>query len=316
MSLKVLGIGMALPDQVVTNDDLAKIMDTNDEWIRSRTGIEERRISADNDTCELAVRSAREAVAEVSQEVLDTIDMVVVATLTADTLMPQVSAHVHHKLGLHEADFFALDMNMACTGFVGALRIAHGCLAPGRCALVIGADVLSKVLDFTDRSMAILFGDGAGCLLVRKEDGPMHFHGGSVVDETVIHMTGRTIGDNGTNVDPYMHMAGQETYRFAVTKVPETLKELSEISGLALDDVDHYVLHQANWRILEQTARRLKQPIEKFAKSLDSYGNTSASSIPLALYDLHKAGKLKENDLIFMAGFGGGLHYMSTYLRW
>lgn len=316
MALKILHTGIALPKKRVSNFDLEKFMETSDEWIRTRTGIVERRISNDIDTSELAVLSAQQAIQGLSPEQIDSIELIIVATLSADQMMPSISSIVHHKLGLKEKDFMVVDINMACTGFVGAMRLAHGMLTIGKSALLIGADVLSKIVDKEDRSTAVLFGDGAGCCVVMRTDEEIFFDAGVVEDLHVITMQGRTIDDKGINDDPYLHMLGKDVYRFAVSKVPESIEALANKAGIALTDVDHFVLHQANARIIQQIAKRLDQEDEKFVLTLDQYGNTSASSIPLALHFLQEKQAIHEGELVLFSSFGAGLQYMSALMRW
>lgn len=320
MTTKIIGTGSCAPENIVTNDDLAKIVETNDEWIRTRTGIRERRVTVDQGTSDLAVTAAMRALenAGVKPEELD---IIVMATSSSDCLFPSGACDVQGAIGAVRATAF--DISAACTGFVFALNTVHSFLKAGiyKTGLVIGADVLSKMTDWSDRGTCILFGDGAGAAVVRAEEtGLVHMVMGS--DGTrgnVLACKSRSLGNfvNGVTPEPgYMTMDGQEVFKFAVKKVPECILQVLEESGTDIQDIKYFVLHQANARIFESVAKRLKMPIEKFPMNIDRYGNTSAASVPIMLDELNRAGKLERGDKLVFAGFGGGLTWGATLVEW
>lgn len=309
MGIRILATGSFLPPGVITNDDFAARIDTSDEWIRKRTGIGERRFAVDQDTSDLALEAARIALerAGCNQE----IKLVITASFTPDRIMPNISSYIVNQLGLPEGAF-AFDVNMACTGFVGALRIAEGLLEPGQKALVLAAEVISKHLDPGDRSTLVLFGDGAGGVVLEKTAPKMHFDCGTLPGYENLTM----MGGNLKELDHFLRMNGKEVFRFAATYVPITVNQTLRDYGLEADQVDHYVFHQANQRILDHVAKSLGIGVEKFYMNLDRYANTSAASIPLVLDEMNEKGLLKEKDLILLVGFGSGLSYCSTLIEW
>lgn len=317
---RIIGTGSYAPATIVTNTDLTEFMDTNDEWIRERTGICERRISVSEGTSELAVQAARAAIENAGIDPME-IDIIIVATSSPDRSFPSAATDVQGSIGA--ANAVAFDITAACSGFIYALHIADGFIKSGiyKTGLIIGAETLSKVMDWTDRTSSILFGDGAGAAVVRADEkGVIHALMGS--DGTkgwVLECQARSLGNCLTKVKPelgLMKMDGQEVFKFAVKKVPEIVKQVMEESGMVQEDVKYFLLHQANIRILESASRRLKIPMEKIPVNIGRYGNTSAASIPILLDELNRNGKLNRGDKLVMAGFGAGLTWGAVLLEW
>ncbi|MDK2965282.1 beta-ketoacyl-ACP synthase III [Lacrimispora sp.] len=321
MTTKIIGTGSAVPDRVVTNDDLAKIVETSDEWIRSRTGILERRIAeAQSGTTDLAIKAAKAAL-EDSGISADELDIIILATSTPDRCFPSGACEVQAAIGAHGA--IAFDLSAACSGFIYAFHTISAFFQAGiyKTGLVIGADTLSKLIDWTDRGTCVLFGDGAGAAVVRTEDkGTLYMTlGADGTRGNALDCVSRTIGNFLTGHQPetgYMTMDGQEVFRFAVKTVPEAILKVLSESGTDLNEIKYFILHQANYRIFESIAKRLKVPMEKFPTNLERYGNTSGASVPLLLDELNRAGKLKQGDKIVLAGFGAGLTWGATLLEW
>lgn len=321
MTTKIVGTGMAIPDGVVTNNDLAKIVDTNDEWISTRTGIKERRIAGEAvGTSSLAAEAAKNAL--INAGVLaEELDIIIVATSSEDRCLPSAACEVQAAIGAVHA--VAFDISAACSGFIFALNMAHSFFKSGiyKTGLVIGAETLSKLVDWSDRSTCVLFGDGAGAAVVKADDsGIIHMVMGS--DGTkgdALECGSRTNADFLTGKKPelgYVTMDGQEVFRFAVNKVPECIRQVLEESKTDITEIKYFILHQANYRIFESIAKRLKLPIDKFPMNLDRYGNTSGASIPLLLDELNRDGRLQAGDKLVFAGFGGGLTWGATLLEW
>lgn len=320
MTSRIIGTGSYAPEHVVTNDDLAKIVDTNDEWVRSRTGIGERRIVMEEGTSSMAAEAARRALEDAGIGAED-LDIILLATSTQDHCCPAGACEVQAALGAVNA--VAFDISAACSGFIFGLNTLQAYIQAGiyRTGLVIGAETLSKLVDWNDRGTCVLFGDGAGAAVVRAdESGVVHMVMGS--DGTkgpVLSCVSRTGGNflNGKRPEiGYLHMDGQEVFRFAVKKVPECVHQVLSESGTDMEDVKYFVLHQANFRIVEAAARRLKQPLEKFPMNMERYGNTSGASVPLLLDELNREGKLNRGDKLVLAGFGGGLTWGAVLLEW
>ncbi len=322
MTTRILGTGSYLPNRIVTNDELSTMMDTSDEWIRTRTGIGSRHISDEDSTSEMAAKAATEALKDAGVDATE-IELIIVATFTGEQLMPNIASKVQAKIGAMNAVCF--DLSAACSGFLFALNVAHGFIKSGiyKKALIIGAENLSKTVDWDDRATCVLFGDGAGAAVVgADETGMVDFVMGS--DGTrgeVLYMNGRDLSNpfvkvQGEPSNPWMYMNGQEVFKFAVRKVPECIEELLTKTETAKEDIDHYVLHQANIRIIESVAKRLGVDMDKFPSNLVSCGNTSAASIPILLDELNKEGKLHRGQKLVMSGFGGGLSWGAAYLVW
>lgn len=320
MTSRIIGTGSYVPVQIVTNEDLAGIVETNDEWIRTRTGIQERRIALEEGTSHMAVEAARKAIenARISPEELD---IILLATSSPDHCFPAGACEVQAAVGAVNA--VAFDISAACSGFLFALNTVQAYIQAGiyKTALVVGADCLSKLTDWSDRSTCVLFADGAGAAVIQaEENGMVHMVMGSDgVKGPVLSCIARTEGNflNGKKPElGYTYMNGQEVFKFAVKKVPECIHQVLDKAEVSLEDIDCFVLHQANYRIVESVAKRLKQPLNKFPMNMDRYGNTSGASIPLLLDELNRSGRLQPGEKIVLAGFGAGLTWGAALLEW
>ena len=320
MTTRIIGTGSYVPEQIVTNDDLAKIVETSDEWIRSRTGIGERRIATLDSTSDMAARAAQAALGQAGVGA-EEIDLILLGTSSPDHCFPNGACEVQARIGAVNAACF--DISAACTGYVFALNTAHAFISTGlyRTALVIGADVLSKLIDWSDRGTCVLFGDGAGATVVRADDrGILGMNMQSDgAKGGVLTCGSRSNGNFLLGKKPelgYMAMDGQEVFKFAVKKVPECITKVLEDTHTSKDEIAYFVIHQANYRIIESIAKRMKVDIERFPVNMEHYGNTSGASVPLLLDEMNRAGKLKRGDKIVFAGFGGGLTWGATLLEW
>jgi 3-oxoacyl-[acyl-carrier-protein] synthase III len=315
----VTGLGTYVPERILSNEDLSEIVDTSDEWIRTRTGIRERRISAENElTSDIALSAARKALEDANAQPAD-IDLVVVGTISPDMGFPATAALVADRLGCGAAA--AYDVSAGCTGFMYALAQGHSAVVSGLShrALVIGADVLSKILDWTDRSTLVLFGDGAGAVVLEPavESGFLSF------DIGADGSGGPQLNYPGSGTLPlqpgekrFLQMNGREVFKFATRVLVSSAEAVLERCGVSVDDVDLYVPHQANVRIMDHAAAKLGIPRERMVVNVDRYGNTSSGSIPLALAEAQAAGRLKEGDLVLMTGMGAGLTWGSALMEW
>ncbi len=320
MTTRIVGTGAYVPEQIATNDDLARIVETNDEWIRSRTGIGERRIATTETNSYMAAQAAKQALDQAGIAPED-VDLILLATSSPDYCFPNGACEIQEQIGAVNAAGY--DISAACTGFVFALNTAHAFIQAGiyRTALVVGADVLSKLLDWTDRGTCVLFGDGAGAVVVQAAyrgviGVKMHSDG---TKGGVLTCGSRTNGNFLLGKKPelgYMTMDGQEVFKFAVKKVPEIIKELLEENRTSLEEIRYFVLHQANYRIIESVAKRLKADISKFPANMERYGNTSGGSIPLLLDEMNRKGMLAPGDKIVLSGFGAGLTWGATLVEW
>jgi 3-oxoacyl-[acyl-carrier-protein] synthase-3 len=317
----VRGVGHYLPDRVVPNSEFETLLDTSDDWIRSRSGIERRHFAAEGQTTsDLATRAARAALADAGLEP-DEIDAIIVATSTADLTFPSVATMVQAALGMTRG--FAFDIQAVCAGFVYALANGSALIASGQAQriLVIGAETFSRLMDWTDRSTCVLFGDGAGALVLEAAKG-----NGTSADRGVLatdlHSDGRfkdllyVDGGVSTHSTGMLRMQGKEVFRHAVEKLAQTAHTSLEKAGLTAEDVDWIVPHQANLRIITATAQRMQVPMERVVMTVQDHGNTSAASIPLALSVGRQRGQIKEGDLIVTEAIGGGLAWGSVVLRW
>ncbi|MFK9094644.1 beta-ketoacyl-ACP synthase III [Bacillus salipaludis] len=308
MRAGIVGIGRYLPEKVVTNHDLEKIMDTSDEWIRTRTGIEERRIAADDvNTSDMAFAAAQKAIQDAGITA-EEIDLILVATVTPDSPFPSVACRIQERLGAKKAA--AMDVSAACAGFMYGIVTAKQFIESEvyKYVLVVGVEKLSKITDWNDRNTAVLFGDGAGAVII-----------GSVSENRGI--LSFELGADGTGAkhlyqDEFIIMNGREVFKFAVRQMGESCVHVLEKAGLTKEDVDFLIPHQANIRIMEASRQRLELPIEKMSKTVNKYGNTSSASIPISLVEELEAGKIKDDDLIVMVGFGGGLTWGAIAIRW
>ena len=320
MSVKILGTGSFLPKKSVSNDDLSKVMDTSDEWISSRTGIRSRHISIEDTTSTMAVKAAKKALenAGVSAEELDHI---FVATLSGDHATPSTSCQVQKGIGAVNA--VCMDINAACSGFVYGLNtaIAYARAGMGKKMMIIGVETLSKILDWSDRSTCVLFGDGAGCAIVEADDSrEIYIDAGSdgakgdVLTCEERHLNNLLVKDDSPMQQ--VTMDGQEVFKFAVRMVPKSITKVLDQAGVDKEEVKYFVLHQANRRIIEAAARRLKEPMEKFPMTIGQFGNTSPASIPLLLDDMIQKDMLKRGDKIIMSGFGAGMTWGAVLMEW
>ncbi len=320
MTIEVIGTGSYLPETIMTNDDLANMVDTSDEWIVSRTGIHTRYIAKEETTSSMAVWAAKKAI-EDSGIAPEDIDLIIAATVSADYAFPSTACIVQSELGAVNA--VAFDLSAACSGFIFALNTAYAYISAGiyKNALLIGAETLSRHVDWEDRSTCVLFGDGAGAAVVRRSHrGFISFEqGADGIKGMVLNCAYPPIVNpyhKQERVPGFMKMDGQEVFKFAVKKIPECIQNLLEKQNMTPEDVDWYLLHQANIRIIQSIAKRLSVSLDKFPSNLFTYGNTSAASVPILLDEVHHSGQMKEGDKIVLAGFGGGLTWGACLLEW
>jgi 3-oxoacyl-[acyl-carrier-protein] synthase-3 len=322
----IFGTGSYAPKRILTNRDLETMVATSDAWITERTGIKERRIAAEGEvTSDMAVMAARRALAMADTKAED-LDIVIVATISADMPLPSCAVVVQAKLGAKRA--FAFDVSAACAGSLFALSIADQFIRSGtaRRVLVIGAELLSRLVDWTDRTTCVLFGDAAGALVLGPTQDETrgllstHLHSdGTLADILSIRGGGSLYPQSEDVLEKNLHkikMNGREIYKFAVRVLPEAIVEALDANGLRVEDIDHVVSHQANARIVESVLDRLHIPIEKCWLNLDRYGNTSSASLPISLDEAHRAGRLRPGDIIAMMAIGAGMAWGSALMRW
>ena len=323
MRIGILGTGSYVPEKVLTNDDLAKIVDTNDEWITTRTGIKERRIASENEaTSDLAFYAAKKGRNDGEKHKNEN-DLIIVATMTPDHFTPSTAALVQDKLGIKAAAF---DISAACTGFVYAFTTGYSFIKSGiyKKVLVIGAETMSRVTDWSDRGTCILFGDGSGAVVLGEVQtgGFCASHlvaDGSGACELIVPAGGSrkvVTVEALENKETYLQMNGREIFKFAVKVFPESVDDVLKQQNITADDIDLFIPHQANIRIIESIAKRFKQPLDKFFVNFNKYGNTSGASIPIAIDEASKQNRLKKGDKIVITGFGGGLTYGSILFEW
>jgi 3-oxoacyl-[acyl-carrier-protein] synthase-3 len=300
--LSIRGTGSAVPQSVLTNGMLAEMVDTSDEWITSRTGIASRHIARSENTHTLALEAASRAL-EAADLPREAIGLVICATVTNERPCPPLACLLQRDLGLRRT-ILAFDLNGACSGFVYALIAARALLGTVDAALVIGSEVLTRFVDFTDRKTCVLFGDGAGAAVVCPDASPF-----SCSTET-------QGGDDALSIDTHIHMEGQVVFKFAVEALVEHIRVAAEQLGWRVDELDHVICHQANERIIASAAKRLGLPLDRFFMNIASHGNTSAASIPLALDEAVRAGRLLRGQRLALAGFGGGLTAGAVCMRW
>ncbi|HEX9626365.1 MAG TPA: beta-ketoacyl-ACP synthase III [Acidiferrobacterales bacterium] len=316
---RIVGTGGHLPDKVLTNADLEKMVDTTDEWIVSRTGIRERHIAADGETtCDLAERAARKALAAADTDPAE-IDLIIVATTTPDRIFPSTACLLQERLGIHGCAAF--DVQAVCTGFVYALDIADKFLRLGsaKCALVVGAETLSRIVDWTDRGTCVLFGDGAGAVVLKPDARPgiisSHLHADGQYKELLTVPAGISQGyDQVMRNEAYVQMQGNEVFKVAVNTLGRIVDETLEANKMQKSDVKWLVPHQANIRIISATAKKLGMSMDHVVVTVDRHGNTSAASIPLAFDEAVRDGRIERGDTVLMEAFGGGFTWGSVLL--
>lgn len=321
-NVEIIGTGSCVPERIVTNDELSTIVETSDEWISTRTGISERRISLGENTSDLAAKAALEALKDSKLEAKD-IELIIVATTSPDSYVPSTACIVQGLIGASNAACF--DISAACTGFIFALNTAAQYIKTGvyKTALVIGAEVLSKIMDWKDRNTCVLFGDGAGAAVLRAgEEGIMNTYMASD------GISGREFLRcfAAQNKNPFMlesldvkdkiTMNGKEVFRFAVKVMVDSIEKVLEAAQSNIEDIDYIIPHQANIRIIEFVAKKLKIDMSKFFINLNKYGNTSGATIPIALDEMNKQGLLKRGNKVIFIGFGGGLTWGSVLVKW
>ncbi len=323
---KIIGTGSALPDKIVTNADLEAIVDTNDEWITTRTGIKQRRIACEGEyTSTFAVKAAQNAM-EMAGIAAEELDLIILGTVTPDFPFPSTACIIQHELKAVNAAVF--DLSAACSGFIYALSIAEKYILTrtARNVLVIGAEVLSRIVDWSDRNTCVLFGDGAGAAIVTATEGDSSicsthlFSNGAHWD--LLYQPGcgnRNPASNPATLDQrlyYLKMTGNDVFKYAVRAMEEAACAALDANGMTAADVDCFIPHQANLRIVEATGKRLGIPKERVFVNLHNYGNTSAASIPIALDEANRNGRLKHGDTVLLDAFGGGFTYGSALMRW
>ena len=318
MSAVICGTGSYAPNYIMDNDRIAELVETNDNWIQERTGIRQRHIAKEETTVYMACEAAKRAVecAAISPE---EIELIIVATLSSDVILPCTACEVQRAIGAKGAAAF--DINAACSGFVIAYNMADAFFAAGqyRTALIVAAESLSHLTDWTDRNTCILFGDGAGAAVLKNAPGK-HFlsvtHSDGEKGWALTCKNRLAMEEDDFGRDFYIDMNGQEIFKFAVRKVPELIREVLRKNAVKQEEIDWFVVHQANCRILEAVARHIGEPSWKFPMNLQNYGNTSSASIPLLLDEINRQGKLKKGDKILLAGFGAGLTWSGNILEW
>ena len=308
MTGKICGTGAYIPEKILDNEALSKLVDTSDEWIRSRTGIRRRHIAGEKETVAFMAGEAAKAALQNAKLNGSAVELILAATMSAEEAMPGVAARVQQTIGAKGAASF--DINSACTGFLAALNTAQTYIEAGiyKTVLVVGAEKLSSLVDGNDRNSCILFGDGAGAVVLKADPEGLYVQ--------VSHSEGEkgqalTAPKNG-----FLQMDGRAVFEFAVSRVPEVIREVLKKAGIEKEEVDFYLLHQANRRIISAAVKRLGLEEERFPMNMEEYGNTSAASIPILLYEENRRGKLKKDSLLVLSGFGGGLTYGASLLRW
>ena len=308
MTGKICGTGAYIPEKILDNEALSKLVDTSDEWIRSRTGIRRRHIAGEKETVAFMAGEAAKAALQNAKVNGSAVELILAATMSAEEAMPGVAARVQQTIGAKGAASF--DINSACTGFLAALNTAQTYIEAGiyKTVLVVGAEKLSSLVDWNDRNSCILFGDGAGAVVLKADPEGLYVQ--------VSHSEGEkgqalTAPKNG-----FLQMDGRAVFEFAVSRVPEVIREVLKKVGIEKEEVDFYLLHQANRRIISAAVKRLGLEEERFPMNMEEYGNTSAASIPILLYEENRRGKLKKDSLLVLSGFGGGLTYGASLLRW
>lgn len=324
MTGKIIGLGAYLPEKVLTNDDLSKMVETNDEWITERTGIKERRISdpLTDKPSQMVVKAALQAVEDAGID-LKEIDLIITASTTSDLMFPTLSCVIHEALGCSE-ECGTFDVNSACPGWIAAFNAAQGFIETGnaKLALIAGVECTSNFVNWEDRGQCILFGDGAGAAILKAEEGkPNQFiMRSSGRRKDCLHcdnaMQPARVDEEGFKELTKFNMDGREVFKFAVTEVPKIIRDLAAKYDFELEDIDWFVLHQANARIIEATSKKLKVGLEKFPMNIMRTGNTSSASIPVLLKEMKDNGQLKKGMKLVLASFGGGLTWDANYIEY
>lgn len=317
---RILGTGGYLPEKILTNEDLEKIVDTSDQWIQERTGIKKRHIAADGETtCDLAVHASRHAL-EMAGKTNADIDLIIVATTTADKIFPSTACLLQKRLDIHGCAAF--DVQAVCTGFIYALAIADNFIRTesASCVLVVGAETLSRILDWNDRSTCVLFGDGAGAVVVGASEEPgilsSHLHADGSYEHLLHVPYGISMGYQHLKAgEAYVYMEGNAVFKMAVNTLGRIVDETLAANEISKSDIDWLVPHQANNRIIEATARKLKMSMERVVVTVSEHGNTSAASIPLALDVAVRDGRIQKNEVLMLEAFGGGFTWGSALLK-
>lgn len=320
----IIGIGACLPDRILTNKELEKMVDTNDEWITTRTGIKERRIAAPNEAAsDISAKAAQMAV-EMSGINSEDIDLIIECTVTPDMMYPATAAIVQDALKAKNAAAF--DLSAGCTGFIYGLTVANQFIKTGfyRNIVVVGCDVLSRVTDFTDRNTCVLFGDGAGAVVISRTESPGIIESFIGADGTGKEFLTLPAGNSrmpasSETIEKKLHytqMDGKEVFKFAVTAMPKAVNMVLKKSGYEIKDIDYLIPHQANIRIIDSAVKKLGIPSEKVFTTIEKYGNMSSASIPVSLESMYKEGKLKNGDKIVLVSFGAGLTYGAILIEW
>ena len=319
---RIAGTGSYLPEKVLTNEDLSKFVDTSDEWIAARTGIRERHVAAEGETTgdlayHASVRALKAAGVEPSE-----LDLIVLGTTTPDLVFPSTACLVQHRLGANGCPAF--DVNAACSGFIYALTVADKFIRSGaaRTVLVIGSETLTRMVDWKDRTTCVLFGDGAGAVVLKADSDTgilsTHMHADGSKKELLWNPVGVSVGfkENEPNAGVRIHMSGNDVFKHAVKALDSVVEETLEANGLDRHDIDWLIPHQANLRIIEATAKRLDMPMERVVVTVDKHGNTSSGSVPLALDEAVRSGKVQRGQLVLLEAFGGGFTWGSALLRY
>lgn len=325
----ICGTGACVPDRILDNNEIAQFVDTSDQWIQERTGVIRRRIAQTETTASMAAEAGRQALEEAGIRP-EEIDMILAATATPDHIFPCAACEIQERLQAVNAVCF--DLNAACSGFLFAYQTAQAYIASGmyRTILVVGSESLSRIVNWEDRGTCILFGDGSGAAVLRAKEGrnwipAAHSDGkggpallcpGPNVSGNGGNLPGSDSAEDGGLERTFITMDGKAVFQFAVRKVPEVIREVLDANGLSADDIDWFILHQANRRIVESVAKRLKTDIERFPMNLQEYGNTSSASIPILLNEMNRKGLLKKGQKLVMAGFGAGLSWGAAVLEW
>lgn len=319
---RIAGTGSYLPEKVLTNDDLSKIVDTNDEWIAARTGIRERHIAAEGETTsDLAFHAATRAM-EAAGVAASEIDLIIVGTTTPDIIFPSTACLLQARLGANGCGAF--DVNAACSGFLFALSVADKFIKSGdaKTVLVVGAETLTRMVDWTERTTCVLFGDGAGAVVLKAdtETGILstHLHADGAKKELLWNPVGVSVGfkEGEKNAGVRINMAGSDVFKYAVKALDSVVEETLTANGLDRHDIDWLIPHQANLRIIEATAKRLEMPMDRVVVTVDKHGNTSSGSVPLALDEAVRLGRVQRGQLVLLEAFGGGFTWGSALLRY